>query len=49
MTKLPLKEQIQNLQIILGNQQDLSQETNQILLKEIERLKKELAKLEENK
>jgi predicted component of type VI protein secretion system len=49
MTKLPLKEQIQNLQTILGNEQDFSQETRQILLKEIERLKQELAKSEKNK
>jgi hypothetical protein len=39
---ISLQEKIQNLETILLNQKNLSPETRQILLKEIERLKKEL-------
>lgn len=44
---LPLKEQIQNLETILSSQQNLSAETRQILLKEIQRLKKKQKNLNE--
>ena len=42
---LTLKEQIQNLETIIG-QKNLSPEVEQILLKEIQRLKQKLTKQE---